>query len=58
MFDRIVKSLYITEGGKHFLQYATHIVRLFEDMGNEVKNLDDRAIWFAEEYDKIVQLIY
>ncbi len=40
LFDRIAKRLYITEAGKHFLQYATHIVSLFEDMEKEVKNID------------------
>jgi DNA-binding transcriptional LysR family regulator len=40
LFDRIAKRLHITEVGKHLLQYATHIVGLFEDMENEVKNLD------------------
>ncbi len=40
LFDRIAKRLHITEAGKHFLQYATHIVGLFEDMEKEVRNLD------------------
>lgn len=40
LFDRIAKRLHITEAGKHFLQYATHIVSLFEDMEKEVKNFD------------------
>ncbi len=40
LFDRISKRLHITEAGKHFLQYATHIVGLFEDMEKEVKNFD------------------
>lgn len=40
LFDRIAKRLYITEDGKRLLQYATHIVGLFEDMEKEVKNLD------------------
>lgn len=40
LFDRIAKRLHITEAGKHFLQYATHIVNLFEDMEKEVKNFD------------------
>ena len=44
LFDRIAKRLYITEAGKHFLQYATHIVGLFNDMENEVKNLDGVGI--------------
>lgn len=40
LFDRISKKLYLTESGKRFLQYATHIVRLFEEMEKEVKNFD------------------
>ncbi len=40
LFDRIAKRLHITEAGKHFLQYATHIVGLFENMEKEVRNLD------------------
>ena len=44
LFDRIAKRLHITEAGKHFLQYATHIVNLFEDMEKEVKNLDTIGI--------------
>lgn len=40
LFDRIAKRLHVTEAGKHFLQYARHIVALFEDMEKEVKNFD------------------
>ncbi|NLY17860.1 MAG: LysR family transcriptional regulator [Clostridiaceae bacterium] len=40
LFDRIAKRLHITEAGKNFLQYATHIVALFEDMEKEIKNFD------------------
>ncbi len=40
LFDRIARRLHITETGKHFLQYATHIVRLFDDMEKEIKNFD------------------
>ncbi len=40
LFDRIANRLHITEAGRHFLQYATHIVGLFDDMEKEVKNLD------------------
>lgn len=40
LFDRIAKRLHITEIGKSFLQYATHIVGLFEDMEKEIKNFD------------------
>ncbi|HHX12761.1 MAG TPA: LysR family transcriptional regulator [Clostridiales bacterium] len=38
LFDRISRKLYITEPGKLFLNYATHIVSLFEKMENEIKN--------------------
>lgn len=40
LFDRIAKRLYITEAGKYFLQYATHIVGAFEELEKEVKNFD------------------
>lgn len=44
LFDRIAKRLHITEAGKHFLQYATHIIRLFEDMEKEVKDFDKMGV--------------
>jgi len=44
LFDRIAKRLHITEAGKNFLQYATHIVGLFEDMEKEIKNFDTTGI--------------
>lgn len=44
LFDRIAKRLYITEAGKKFLQYATHIVGLFEEMEKEIKNFDATGI--------------
>lgn len=40
LFDRIGKRLHLTEAGKHFLQYATHIVSLFDDMEKEIRNFD------------------
>ena len=40
LFDRIAKRLCITEAGKYFLQYARHIVGLFDDMEKEIKNFD------------------
>lgn len=40
LFDRISRKLYITETGKHFLEYASHIVTLFEKMEGEIKNWD------------------
>ncbi len=44
LFDRIAKRLHITDAGKNFLQYATHIVSLFEDMEKEVKNIDELGV--------------
>ncbi|AUS97199.1 LysR family transcriptional regulator [Clostridium thermosuccinogenes] len=44
LFDRIGKRLHITEAGKSFLQYATHIVGLFEDMEKGIKNFDAMGI--------------
>lgn len=44
LFDRIARRLYITEAGRHLFQYATHIVRLFEDMEKEVKNIDNIGV--------------
>jgi DNA-binding transcriptional LysR family regulator len=41
LFDRISRKLYITEVGKQFLNYATHIVSLFDEMEKEVKNWDN-----------------
>lgn len=40
LFDRIAKRLHITETGKQFLQYATHIVALFDELEHRVKNFD------------------
>ena len=40
LFDRISRRLYITELGKQFLNYATHIVALFDEMEKEIKNWD------------------
>lgn len=40
LFDRISRRLHITETGKHFLEYASHIVNLFEKMEDEIKNWD------------------
>ncbi len=44
LFDRISNKLQITEAGKYFLQYASHIVGLFDDMEKEVKNMDKIGI--------------
>lgn len=40
LFDRISKRLYITEQGKHLLNYAKHIIDLFDEMEKSIKNLD------------------
>ncbi len=40
LFDRISRRLYITELGKQFLNYATHIVSLFDEMEKEMKDWD------------------
>lgn len=40
LFDRISRRLYITEQGKQFLDYATHIVSLFDEMENRIKDWD------------------
>lgn len=44
LFDRISRRLYITEPGKQFLNYATHIMSLFDDMEKEIKNWDSVGI--------------
>jgi len=44
LFDRISKRMYITESGRRFLQYATHIVSLFDDLESETKNYDTTGI--------------
>ena len=44
LFDRISKRLYITEPGKKLLQYANHIVKLFDEMETEVKNFDNHGV--------------
>jgi len=44
LFDRISKRLHITESGKQFLQYATHIVSLFNEMENGMKNWDKAGV--------------
>ncbi len=40
LFDRISRKLYITEAGKHLLEYALHITSLFQEMETEIKNAD------------------
>lgn len=38
LFDRISKRLYLTEAGKKFLDYAIHIVALFDEMESNVQH--------------------
>lgn len=44
LFDRISRKLLITELGKQFLEYATHIVTLFDRMEREIRNWDAAGI--------------
>lgn len=41
LFDRISRKLYITDAGKQVLDYALHIVSLFDDMEKEIRNWDN-----------------
>lgn len=43
-FDRIARRLQITESGKYFLQYASHITALFDEMEKGLKNIDSTGI--------------
>lgn len=40
LFDRISKRLILTEAGKRVLEYATHIVSLFDEMESNIHDLD------------------
>lgn len=40
LFDRIGRRLKITTAGQHFLEYASHILSLFDDMERSMKNWD------------------
>lgn len=40
LFDRLSRRLYITEIGKHLLSYARHIIALFDEMEQAMKNPD------------------
>ena len=44
LFDRIGRRLQVTDAGLRFLEYATHIVGLFDEMEREVKNFDATGI--------------
>ncbi len=43
-FDRMSKKIYLNERGEQFLNYAIHIVSLFDKMENECKNWDSIGI--------------
>jgi DNA-binding transcriptional LysR family regulator len=44
LFDRLSRRLYITEAGKQFLSYARHILALFEEMDQIMKNPDKSGV--------------
>lgn len=44
LFDRIARRLHITEAGRQFLQYATHIVGLFEELETRARNFDAAGV--------------
>ena len=37
LFDRISRRLYLTDTGRTFLEYAAHIVALFDDMERSIR---------------------
>lgn len=44
LFDRIGRRLYLTEVGQHFLQYAIHILSLFDDMEMELREWESVGV--------------
>ena len=38
LFDRISRRLYLTDKGKQFLNYTKHIIDLFDELENGMKN--------------------
>ena len=40
LFDRLSRRIQITDNGKRMLEYAIHIVELFDDMERGMKNPD------------------
>lgn len=44
LFDRLSKRLYITEAGKYFLEYASHIIKIFEEMETGIRNFDTQGV--------------
>lgn len=41
LFERLSRKIYITEAGKRVYSYAVHIVSLFEEMDEKIKNWDN-----------------
>ncbi|MCI9576076.1 MAG: LysR family transcriptional regulator [Clostridiales bacterium] len=44
LFDRISRKLYLTSFGEEFLNYASHIISLFEEMETGMKNWDSVGV--------------
>lgn len=44
LFDRIGRRLQITEAGRHFLRYASHISALFEEMEKGLRSWDNAGV--------------
>ncbi len=44
LFDRLSRRIYITESGKQLLSYARHIVSVFDEMEQTMKNSDKSGI--------------
>lgn len=44
LFERLSKKLYITEKGKEFLSYARHIVSLFDEMEEKIRQNSESGI--------------
>lgn len=44
LFERLAKKLYITDSGRELLSYARHIVGLFDEMEQKMKNASDRVL--------------
>lgn len=43
LFERISKKLYLTQAGKSFLDYASHVVSLFDEMESHMREVDKRG---------------
>lgn len=40
LFDRLPRKIHVTEDGKRMLEYASHVVSLFDEMESSMKNPD------------------